>query len=118
MRVVDLGCGNAYLTLGAYAYLSDVRGREVELVGVDVREQARARNTAIAESLGWSDHVSFVAGTIDAADVAAPDVVLALHACDTATDDALVRAVRWEAPIVLAAPCCHHRNPTGTRPID
>lgn len=107
LRVVDLGCGNAYLTFAAYRYLSE-RG-EVDLVGIDLREEARARNTAIAADLGWSDHVHFEAAAIQEAPAgAAADVVLALHACDTATDDALAQAVRWEAPLVLAAPCCHH----------
>jgi SAM-dependent methyltransferase len=109
LRVVDLGCGNAYLTLAAYAYLADVEQRDVRLVGVDVRADSRARNAALAAKLGWSDHVSFVAAPIDEVELdERPDVVLALHACDTATDDALVRAVRWEVPVVLAAPCCHH----------
>ncbi len=108
-RVVDLGCGNAYLTFAAYRYLA--AGREVELVGVDVRERARQRNTRIAAELGWSARVRFVAGTIAdsaAAAVEPADIVLALHACDTATDDALAQGVRWGAPVVLAAPCCHH----------
>jgi SAM-dependent methyltransferase len=108
LTVVDLGCGNAYLTFAAYRYLTR-RGHEVTLVGVDQREQARARNTAIARRLGWSDRVRFVAGEIGTA--ALPehvDVVLALHACDTATDDALARAVRARARHILAAPCCHH----------
>jgi len=108
LRVVDLGCGNAYLTFAAYRYLT-ARGAAVELVGVDVREDQRRRNTALAESLGHADHVRFVAGTIAGAVVEPPpDVVLALHACDTATDEALARAVRWRARWVLAAPCCHH----------
>ncbi|MEV1331474.1 SAM-dependent methyltransferase [Micromonospora costi] len=108
LRVVDLGCGNAYLTFAAYRYLAG-RGLEVELVGVDVREDQRRRNTELAERLGWGDRVHFVAGTIaDATVGAAPDLVLALHACDTATDEALARAVRWGARWVLAAPCCHH----------
>ncbi|WBB66308.1 SAM-dependent methyltransferase [Micromonospora sp. WMMD812] len=108
LRVVDLGCGNAYLTFAAYRYLSR-RGLDVELVGVDVREDQRQRNTELAERLGWAGRVRFVAGTIDDAVVEpAPDLVLALHACDTATDEALARAVRWEARWVLAAPCCHH----------
>ncbi|MGC5028983.1 class I SAM-dependent methyltransferase [Micromonospora sp. DT229] len=108
LRVVDLGCGNAYLTFAAYRYLSQ-RGLEVELVGVDVREDQRRRNTELAERLGWADRVRFVAGTItDAVVEPAPDLVLALHACDTATDEALARAVRWGARWVLAAPCCHH----------
>ncbi|WP_433529987.1 class I SAM-dependent methyltransferase [Micromonospora sp. CA-263727] len=108
LRVVDLGCGNAYLTFAAYRYLSRL-GLDVELVGVDVREDQRRRNTELAERLGWAERVRFVAGTIaDAVVEPAPDLVLALHACDTATDEALARAVRWEARWVLAAPCCHH----------
>ncbi|MEV4706016.1 SAM-dependent methyltransferase [Actinoplanes sp. NPDC049316] len=108
LRVVDLGCGNAYLTFAAYRYLAD-RVADVRVVGVDVREDQRVRNTAVAEELGCADAVRFVAGTIEDARVdEAPDLVLALHACDTATDQALARAVRWNARWVLAAPCCHH----------
>ncbi|MFI6076072.1 class I SAM-dependent methyltransferase [Actinoplanes sp. NPDC051343] len=108
LRVVDLGCGNAYLTFAAYRYLAG-RGVSVEVVGVDVREDQRVRNSAVAESLGCSDDVSFVAGTISSASLPfEPDLVLALHACDTATDEALARAVGWSASWVLAAPCCHH----------
>jgi SAM-dependent methyltransferase len=108
LRVVDLGCGNAYLTFAAYRYLAG-EGVDVEVVGVDVREDQRRRNTDLAERLGCADRVRFVAGTIAGAAVdPPPDLVLALHACDTATDEALARAVRWEAHWVLAAPCCHH----------
>lgn len=111
LRVVDLGCGNAYLTLAAHRWLSGRDGR-VRTVGVELREDLVARSTDRAAQAGL-EGVSFVAGTIDGADPVpalggAPDVVLALHACDTATDDALARAVRWGAPTVLAAPCCHH----------
>ncbi|MEV7624201.1 SAM-dependent methyltransferase [Actinoplanes sp. NPDC089786] len=108
LHVVDLGCGNAYLTFAAYRYLAD-RGGQVRVVGVDVREDQRVRNTALAEALDCADDVTFVAGTIEDASVdVRPDLVLALHACDTATDQALARAVRWDATWVLAAPCCHH----------
>jgi SAM-dependent methyltransferase len=108
LRVVDLGCGNAYLTFAAYRYLAG-RGVPVQVVGVDVREDQRVRNTAVAEDLGCADDVTFVAGTIEDASLPfEPDLVLALHACDTATDQALARAVQWSARWVLAAPCCHH----------
>lgn len=107
LRVVDLGCGNGYLTFAAQRYLSERRGLPVRLTGVDVKEQSRDHNAAVARELGID--ATFVAGTIgDARLEQAPDVVLALHACDTATDDALARAVGWGAPLVLAAPCCHH----------
>ncbi len=109
LRVVDLGCGNAYLTFAAHAYLTEVRGLPVHLVGVDVKAQSREHNAALAEQLGIAATATFVQGDIATAVVPeAPEVVLALHACDTATDDALARAVEWGATLVLAAPCCHH----------
>jgi SAM-dependent methyltransferase len=111
LRVVDLGCGNAYLTFAAHRFLSDVRGLPVRLTGVDVKEQSREHNTAVAAELGIDarQNVSFVVGSISGAALdQAPEVVLALHACDTATDEALARAVEWGSPLVLAAPCCHH----------
>jgi SAM-dependent methyltransferase len=109
LRIVDLGCGNAYLTFAAHAWLSRVRGLPVRLVGVDVKEQSRAHNSAVAERLGVADQVTFLVGGIDEVRLEQPPhVVLALHACDTATDDALARGVTWDAPLILAAPCCHH----------
>ncbi len=105
LRVVDLGCGNAYLTFAAHAHLS--ARWPVRMTGVDVKQQSADHNARVAERLGID--ADFVVGSIAGADLAlAPDVVLALHACDTATDDALHRAVQWQAPLVLAAPCCHH----------
>jgi SAM-dependent methyltransferase len=109
LRIVDLGCGNAYLTFAAYRWLTERHGLDVALVGVDVRAEARQRNTELARSLGWEDGIRFAAGTIEGFESPdEPHVVLALHACDTASDDALARAVRWRAPVVLVAPCCHH----------
>ena len=106
LRVVDLGCGNAYLTFAAQAFLSG-RGSPVHLTGVDTKAQSLAHGEAVAAQLGVE--ATFVQGGIaDAVVDPAPEVVLALHACDTATDDALARAVGWDARLVLAAPCCHH----------
>lgn len=118
LRIVDLGCGNAYLTFSAHRFLTQIRDLPVRLTGVDVREQSRSRNQGIATDLGID--AEFVVGSIAEARLdLSPEVVLALHACDTATDEALARAVEWQAPLVLAAPCCHHdiaaqlrRNPT------
>jgi SAM-dependent methyltransferase len=107
LKVVDLGCGNAYLSFAAYRFLAE--SHDVELTGVDLRAQSRERNTELAADLGWSTSAHFVEGAIIDAPVQPPvDVVLALHACDTATDEALAQAVRWQAPVVLASPCCHH----------
>ena len=107
LRVVDLGCGNAYLTIAALRYLGGVRGLPVAMTGVDVKEQSREHNSRVAADLGLE--ATFVVGAIaDAVVEPTPEVVLALHACDTATDEALARAVEWQASLVLAAPCCHH----------
>ena len=107
LRIVDLGCGNAYLTFAAQRFLTSVRELPVVVTGVDVKEQSREHNSAVAADLGVD--AEFVVGSISGARLdRAPEVVLALHACDTATDEALARAVEWEAQLVLAAPCCHH----------
>ena len=112
LRVVDLGCGNAYLTFAAHRFLTASpeeggRGLPVRMTGVDVKQQSADHNADVAAGLGID--ADFVVGSIADAELAqAPDVVLALHACDTATDDALARGVGWGAALVLAAPCCHH----------
>lgn len=126
LHVVDLGCGNAYLTFAAHRYLVQRAGRTgVRTAGVDVRPDMVARNAELAARLEMPG-LDFVVGAIDGTDpgLGEVDVVLALHACDTATDDALAAAVRWRAPVVLAAPCCHHdvqrqlaaRQAAGQRP--
>jgi len=113
LRAVDLGCGNAYLTFAAHRWLAGRAaqdGRSLRTVGVDVREDVVARSRGLAAEAELPG-LGFETGTIAASEPfagEAPDVVLALHACDTATDEALARAVRWQAPVVLAAPCCHH----------
>jgi SAM-dependent methyltransferase len=115
LRVVDLGCGNAYLTFAAHAYLTD--RVPVRMTGVDVKQQSADHNSRVAADLGID--ADFVVGSIAEAHLErAPDVVLALHACDTATDDALGRALEWEAPLVLAAPCCHHDIAAQLRATD
>ncbi|HLS04024.1 MAG TPA: SAM-dependent methyltransferase [Actinomycetales bacterium] len=118
LRVVDLGCGNAYLTFGVHRWLSqELPDIGVETVGVELREELVERSTSRARDAGL-DNLRFMAGTIATGTPfgeASPDMVLALHACDTATDEALARAIDWQAPVVLAAPCCHrdiHRQLT------
>ena len=107
LDIVDLGCGHAYLTFAAHQYLKSV-GKPVHVVGIDIREESRARNEKIAASLGISDSIEFRAEEIAATSNTHVDVAIALHACDTATDDALAWAVKNGAGLILAAPCCHH----------
>ncbi|MBI2761799.1 MAG: SAM-dependent methyltransferase [Chloroflexi bacterium] len=108
VRVVDFGCGNAYLTFAMYHYLRNVIGVPAEVTGVDVDGEAVRRGSVRAAELGW-DGLRFAVGRIgDSVFSDRPDIVLALHACDTATDEALARAIAWQSPLVVAVPCCHH----------
>ena len=107
LEIVDLGCGHAYLTFAAHQFLR-AKGNDVHVVGIDVREASRARNEDIATALGISDSIEFRAEEIAATQKSDVNVAIALHACDTATDDALAWAVKNGAEIILAAPCCHH----------
>ena len=107
LEMIDLGCGHAYLTFGAHQYLQKEK-LPVHVLGIDIREESRIRNTEIARKLGISESMEFRAQEIAQADSAHVDVVIALHACDTATDDALAWAVQNHAGLILAAPCCHH----------
>ncbi|MFZ4828265.1 MAG: class I SAM-dependent methyltransferase [Phototrophicaceae bacterium] len=108
LRVVDFGCGSAQLTFGMYYYFQAIRQIPVEIVGVDLKEDLMLKVNRTARDLAYS-HLTFVSGRIDTyQQEMAPHVVTALHACDTATDDAIVRAIRWGSAFVFVAPCCHH----------
>jgi SAM-dependent methyltransferase len=108
VRVIDFGCGNAYLTFAVYHYLNRVRELPTDLVGVDIKDQFVETHARKMESLGW-DNISFQATRIiDYRPEISPDIVLALHACDTATDEALAQGIRSESQHIFCAPCCHH----------
>ena len=107
LRIVDLGCGNAYLTFAAHQYLAS-KNMPVQVVGIDVRPDSRKRNSDIAERLRINSSIEFRAEEISQSKVKGSDVVIALHACDTATDDAIEWAVKNNAKLILVAPCCHH----------
>lgn len=106
--VVDFGCGNAYLTFATYHYLKNTLGLPVHMTGIDVKADLLERHVATAKTLGW-EHLAFQAATIANYHTSeSPELVIALHACDTATDDALARGIQWQSRFILAAPCCHH----------
>ena len=107
LSIVDLGCGHAYLTFAAHQYLV-TQGIPVKVIGIDVRESARVRNNEIAKKLGISESITFFAEEISQTTLKTADVAIALHACDTATDDAIAWAVNADAKLALIAPCCHH----------
>lgn len=108
LQLVDLGCGNAALTFAAYHYLHNMAGLPVEVTGVDIKPHLIQKHNATAQSLGW-DSVSFSAGRIiDYQPSDSLDIVIALHACDTATDEALAQGIWANSKLILSAPCCHH----------
>jgi len=107
LRITDLGCGHAYLTFAAHQFLMK-SGIPVEVTGIDVRPDSRDRNNAIAQKLGITTTISFKAEEIAKTTANAADIANALHACDTATDDAIAWAVNGGAKLLLIAPCCHH----------
>lgn len=107
LSIVDLGCGNAYLTFATHQYLRSI-GMPVHVTGIDMRTDSRNRNVEIAKNLEITQTMNFLAEEISATSLTHADVVIALHACDTATDDAIAWAVKNDAKLLLIAPCCHH----------
>ena len=107
LTIVDLGCGHAYLTFAAHQYLRSI-GMEVKVIGIDVRTASRDRNNEIARKLGITETIEFRAEEITETSLTHADVAIALHACDTATDDAIAWAVNSQASLMMIAPCCHH----------
>ncbi len=114
LRLLDCGCGSSYLTIAAHHYLNNVLHIPARILGVDVNEEAIRKSTTRSELLG-EQGPRFACGRIGSLDVEA-EIVLALHACDTATDDAIAQAIRGEARLLLSAPCCHHDLNTRLRP--
>ena len=107
LTIVDLGCGHAYLTFAAHQYLRG-QGMPVKVIGIDVRTAARDRNNEIARQLGIDKSIEFRAEEIADTSLKSADVSIALHACDTATDDAIAWTINSDAKLALIAPCCHH----------
>ena len=105
--LVDHGCGHAYLTFAAHQYLQ-AHQIPVKVIGIDIRESSRVRNNEIASNLGILGSIEFFAEEISATTVQSADIAVALHACDTATDDAIAWAVNRNVALTLFAPCCHH----------
>ena len=107
LKVIDLGCGHAYLTLAAHKYLIN-QGYKVKTLGIDERQESRERNIALVEKLKLSKEISFQATKIANLELTKADIAIALHACDTASDDAISWAVKSGVEMILVAPCCHH----------
>jgi hypothetical protein len=106
VEILDCGCGSSYLTLAVHHYLNEALGIPARIMGVDVNEELIRKSIERSERLG-AERLAFSCAAIGAAE-GKPDIVLALHACDTATDDAIAHAILAEAKVLLSVPCCHH----------
>ncbi len=108
VRIIDFGCGKSYLTFAMYYYLKEIKGYEIQITGLDLKEEVILHCNSLAEKYGF-DRLKFLCGDIASYEGAKEtDMVVTLHACDTATDYALARAVRWNASVILSVPCCQH----------
>lgn len=107
IKIIDFGCGKSYLTFALYYYLRIVRGRSVEITGLDLKKDVIDFCNRTARKLGY-DELDFQTGDIADFESSGADMVVTLHACDTATDFALINAVRWHSKVILSVPCCQH----------
>ncbi len=117
LTVIDCGCGNAYLTFATYYFLTEILGRETRLIGIDVNADLTAKRNAQVAEMGWRGLEFHPAAIIDFTPDTPPDIVLALHACDTATDEALAQAIRWQSRYIFSVPCCHHHLQAQLPPL-
>lgn len=117
LRIVDMGSGKGYLTFAVYDFFTNVRGLEVAMTGVDNKRDIVCLCNDLSAASGF-EGLKFINGTIADFDPGDVDVLIALHACDTATDDSLFKGIMSKADLIVAAPCCHKEIRRQINPPD
>ncbi len=109
LHIVDFGCGKAYLTFALFYFLTSIKGYSVKMTGIDLKSDVIELCQKLARKLGYGNDLNFVLGDVNGFETKqSVDLVISLHACDTATDAALEKAVRWQSRAILCVPCCQH----------
>jgi protein-L-isoaspartate O-methyltransferase len=117
ISLVDMGSGKGYLTFALYDYIVNTLKINAKITGIELRNELVEKCNMIASKAGFSE-LSFHTGTIEKVEIPPSDILIALHACDTATDEAIYRGIKSDVKIIICAPCCHKQirkqiNPTN-----
>ena len=108
IRIIDFGCGKAYLTFAVYYYLCIIKNRKVDIIGIDIKQDVINNLNDIAKKLCY-EGLCFLNGTIEEYDTFdRVDMIISLHACDNATDDVIIKGIKWKSKSIICVPCCQH----------